>query len=317
MLSGIGLSMPRVKYISFQTEQSNAISEANILCLGNFDGVHFAHRALLRQAKKLQAEQMPFAKCGVLCFERPSVDFLSSNPPKHLTTLEQKLKYFADEGMDFAFVADFEALQGLSPEDFLKDVLIGECGCKAAVCGYNYRFGKGGTGTHDLLKELLAPQPLIVVPPVYLEGDTVSSTRIRTLLKEGKIKEANLLLTTPFSFIAPVEHGKALGRKLGTPTFNQTPPDEMLIPAHGVYLTRCLIDGTSYLGVTNIGTRPTVDADAPLNVETHLLNFDGDLYQKEIRVEFLDFIRPEQQFASVEALQKQIQEDIKTARERI
>ena len=123
--------MPRVKYISFQTEQSNAISEANILCLGNFDGVHFAHRALLRQAKKLQAEQMPFAKCGVLCFERPSVDFLSSNPPKHLTTLEQKLKYFADEGMDFAFVANFEALQGLSPEDFVKDVFLL---CAFGVC---------------------------------------------------------------------------------------------------------------------------------------------------------------------------------------
>ena len=309
--------MPRVKYISFQTEQSNAISEANILCLGNFDGVHFAHRALLRQAKKLQAEQMPFAKCGVLCFERPSADFLSSNPPKHLTTLEQKLKYFADEGMDFAFVADFEALQGLSPEDFVKDVLIGECACRAAVCGYNYRFGNRGAGTDTLLKELLAPQPVIAVQPIYLDGDTVSSTRIRALLAEGKMKEANELLTMPFSFTAPVEHGKALGRRLGTPTVNQTLPDEMLIPARGVYLTRCTIDGTSYFGVTNIGTRPTVDSNAALNVETYLLNFDGDLYQKEIRVEFLDFIRPEKQFASVEALQKQIQEDIKTARERI
>ena len=317
MLPGIGLSMPRVNYISFQTEQSSAISEANILCLGNFDGVHFAHRTLLREAKRLQAEKMPLAKCGVLCFERPSADFLSSTPPKHLTTLKQKLKYFADEGMDFAVVVDFEALQALSPEEFVKDVLINECACKAAVCGYNYRFGKCGAGTPETLKKLLAPQPVIAISPVYLQGDTVSSTRIRALLEKGKIKEANALLTTPFSITAPVEHGKALGRRLGTPTFNQTFPDEMLIPARGVYLTRCSFDGASYFGVTNIGIRPTVDADATLNAETHLLDFEGDLYQKEIPVEFLDFIRPEQQFASIEALQKQIQEDIKAARERI
>lgn len=306
-----------IKYISFQTEQSSTISEANVLCLGNFDGVHFAHRTLLQKAKALRDERIPNAKCGVFCFAEPSTDFLSSNPPKHLTTLEQKLKYFATEGMDFALVADFEALHDLPPEKFVNDVLIGQCACKAAVCGYNYRFGKGGVGTFELLQKCFPRECVIEIPPIYKDGDTVSSTRIRELLKRGKIKEANSLLTVPFSISAPVEHGKGLGHRLGAPTVNQTPPEKMLIPACGVYLTRTCIEGTLYYGLTNIGTHPTVDKNAPLNIETHLLHFDGDLYQKELTIEFLDYIRTEQYFESVEALQKQIQQDIQAAKARI
>ena len=309
--------MPSVKYISLQTEQSSKISEANILCLGNFDGVHLAHRTLLREAKMLQAQKMPGARVGIFCFEKLSTDFLSNNPPKHLSTLEQKLKFFADEGMDFAFVADFTALQDLSPEAFIKDILVGQCACKAVVCGYNYRFGKGGVGTPQMLEELFPKGGVITVPAVYVDGETVSSTRIRELLKLGKVKEANVLLTTPFSITAPVEHGKGLGRHLGAPTFNQTPSSEALIPARGVYLTRCVINCKDYYGLTNIGTHPTVDANAKLNLETHLLDFEGDLYQKELCVEFLDYIRPELCFESKEALQEQIQQDIKAVKERL
>ena len=133
----------------------------------------------------------------------------------------------------------------------------------------------------------------------------------------GGDKEANALLTTPFSIMAPVEHGKGLGRHLGFPTFNQIPPKEMLIPAHGVYLTRCEIDNKFYFGLTNVGTRPTVDVNATPNLETHLFNFVGDLYQKELLVEFLDFIRSEKRFESTEALQRQIQLDIKAVQERL
>ena len=308
--------MPSVRYISLQTEQSKN-SEVNILCLGNFDGVHYAHRSLLREAKKFQKEKMPNARVGVFCFEKLSTDFLSPNPPKHLTTLEQKLKYFADEGMDFAYVADFPSIQELSPEAFVNDVLITQCHCKAVVCGYNHRFGKGGTGTHQLLQSFFSKETAIATDPVQLGGAPVSSTRIRQLLAKGKVKEATELLTVPFSISAPVEHGKGLGRHLGAPTFNQTPPKEILIPARGVYLTRCTIDDQEYYGLTNIGTRPTVDIDANINMETHLLHFDGDLYQKELRIEFLDYIRPEQRFESKEALQKQIQQDIKAVEERL
>ena len=308
--------MPSVRYIPLQTEQSE-ISEVNILCLGNFDGVHYAHRSLFHTAKKLKDEKIPNARVGVFCFEKLSTDFLSPNPPKHLTTLEQKLKYFSDEGMDFAYIADFPSLKDLSPDAFINDVLIAQCNCRAVVCGYNHRFGKGGAGTHQLLQDVFSKENAIAEPPIYKNGDTVSSTRIRKLLSQGKVKEANELLTVPFSITATVEHGKGLGRHLGAPTFNQTPQATLLIPARGVYLTRCNVAGQEYYGLTNIGTHPTVDVDAQLNLETHLLHFEGDLYQKELRIEFLDYIRPEQRFESKEALQKQIQQDIKAAQERL
>ena len=306
-----------MQYISFQAKHADKISEANIICLGNFDGVHLAHRTLWREAKKLKEEKLPHAKCGVLCFEKPSTDYFAKNPTKHLTTLEQKLQYFAEEGMDFALIIDFGAIKNLSPEEFVNDVLINQCACIATVCGYNYHFGKGGIGNYALLQQLLSPESAIVVPAVYQDADTVSSTRIRELLKLGKIKEANTLLTTPFSITSPVERGKGLGRHLGAPTFNQTPPKELLIPARGVYLTRCTVDSQTYYGLTNIGTHPTVDIDAPLNLETHLLEFEGNLYDKELRIEFLDYIRPEQRFESKEALQNQIQQDIKAVKERL
>ena len=309
--------MPSIKCFLLQTEQSSMISEASILCLGNFDGVHYAHRTLLRQAKRMRDEKLPRARVGVFCFEKPSTDFLSTDPPKHLTTLEQKLKFFADEGMDFAYVTDFEALRDLSPEEFVNKVLIAQCNCKAAVCGFNYRFGKSGSGTPSLLKTLLGENAVVVQNAVEYNGITVSSTRIRELLNQGNVKEANALLTIPFSITAPVEHGKGLGRQLGAPTFNQLPPDGMLIPARGVYLTRCKVDGEFYYGLTNVGTHPTVDADAALNLETHLLDFGGDLYQKELTVEFWDYIRPERRFGSPKDLQEQIQQDIKAVKERL
>ena len=309
--------MPSVRYIALQTEQSSEISEANILCLGNFDGVHLAHRTLLREAKKLKAQRMPHARVGVFCFEKPSSDFLSQNPPKHLTTLEQKLSYFADEGMDFACIADFSTLQNLSPEAFINEVLISQCFCKAVVCGYNYHFGKNGAGTYQLLEKFFPATYAITVPAVYQAGEAVSSTRIRELLKSGKVKEANALLTVPFSITAPVEHGKGLGRYLGAPTFNQRPPADILIPARGVYLTSCTVGGKTYYGLTNIGTRPTIDTNAMLNLETHLLDFEGNLYEQNLRVSFLDYIRPERCFDSKEALQDQIQQDIQTVKARL
>ena len=309
--------MTPIQYIPLQAEHSNVISGANILCLGNFDGVHLAHRTLLRKAKELQTKKLPHARVGVFCFEKPSTHFLYANPPAQLTTLEQKLKFFAEEGMDFAFVADFKALQELSPEEFINDILIARCFSQGVVCGFNYRFGKGGKGTPELLQSAFGDEFTTVQSAVAYNGSTVSSTRIRGLLNKGKIAEANKLLTTPYSITATVERGKGLGRHLGAPTFNQTPPSDILIPPRGVYLTHCKIDGQGYYGLTNIGTHPTVDVDAALNLETHLLHFSGDLYQKELRIEFLEYIRPEQRFDTFEALQEQIQKDIESVKERL
>ena len=308
--------MSALEYVSLQDKTTSEISEANVLCLGNFDGVHVAHRSLIQAARNLRDTQLPHASCGVFCFRTPSSDFLFADPPRHLCSLEQKLERFAEEGMEFAVLADFQALQALSPHDFVEEVLKRDCGCVGAVCGYNYSFGQFGAGTPQMLSTLLQA-PVIVQSEICDGGIPISSTRIRTLIAEGQVRDANRLLGLPYSITAPVVHGKQLGRRLLAPTVNQFFPNKMQVPKNGVYFTQVQIDGTVYRGITNVGVHPTVDREARLNFETHLLDFKGDLYGRQLTVHFLDFIRPEYQFDSVEALQKQIQADIRAARARI
>ncbi len=285
---------------------------ACVLSLGNFDGVHLAHRALLQSAKELCEDQFPNAVSAVFCFRRPSSDYLSSTPSEHLSTLSQKLEFFRESGAKAVCLADFPTLQSLSPADFAA-LLREQCRCLAAVCGFNYRFGKNGAGQALQLESLLGA-PVLVQPEITDGEEAISSTRIRRLLSLGETEEAARLLARPFSFSSPVLHGKALGHKLGAPTVNQRFPEGLLIPRHGVYLTNCLLDGRHYHGVSNVGSHPTVDAAAEVNCETYLLDCSGDLYGKEITVSFLKFLRPEKRFASKEALMAQIQADISAAK---
>ncbi|MBR2721827.1 MAG: bifunctional riboflavin kinase/FAD synthetase [Clostridia bacterium] len=278
-----------------------------ILCLGNFDGLHVAHRQLLARAKKLRDSRFPSAVCGVFCFSQPPLEVLNQHAPAQLFTAEQKLAAFSEAGMEVAILADFSALRDLTPKAFVKEILLEQCHTVAAVCGFNYHFGKGGVGDASLLSSLLDTVEVVEEVP------GVSSSLIRSLLYEGKIEQANALLTRPYSLCAPVVHGKGLGRNLGTPTVNQQFPKSLLIPRHGVYLTSCQIGEASYFGISNVGVRPTVDQDGVANCETYLFDFDGTLYGKELTVCFLKFLRPEQKFSSKEELMAQIQKDIEQA----
>lgn len=286
---------------------------ASVLCLGNFDGVHLAHRALLDNAKNLRSRLSADTACGVFCFSSPTADYLSPTPPAHLCTLDQKLSLFYECGMEYAFVADFPLIRDLSPTDFIQKILKEQCNCAGAVCGFNFRFGKLGKGSADFLKQELGA-PVEIQEAISCNEEPISSTRIRGLLMDGRVKEAATLLCRPYSFRAPVIHGKHLGHKLGAPTLNQNIPAEMLIPAYGVYITDCEVDGKHFRGVTNVGIRPTVEKNAAVNCETYLFDFEGDLYEKEITVAFLERIRPEKQFSSQKELQEQIHKDINTAK---
>ncbi|MBQ3013659.1 MAG: riboflavin biosynthesis protein RibF, partial [Clostridia bacterium] len=286
--------------ISLSNLQPAPISEANILCLGNFDGVHLGHRTLLRAARQLREQRLPHASCGVFCFRTLPSDHLLDSPPRHISTLHQKLVAFREEGMDFAILADFEPLRSASPVEFIQSILLEQCHAAALVCGFNYHFGHKGAGNADTLKAL--PIPVTVVDEVIADGETVSSSRIRALLACGAVEEAARLLTRPYAFSAPVEHGKALGRRLGAPTINQRFPSQLQVLRHGVYVTDCFVEGARYRGVTNVGTRPTVENTSQVNCETYLLDFEGSLYEKEVEIAFLKFLRPEQRFESPDAL---------------
>ncbi len=303
----------KLECISLSTFRPISISEANVICLGNFDGVHLGHRTLLREAKRMRDARFPNARCGVFCFRTLPALTLSKQPAAQLSGTEEKLRAFAEEGMEFAVLAEFEELRNLPHEDFTDRILKEACNCVAAVCGFNYHYGYRGLGNTETLKAAF-DDALLVVNELRLDGETVSSSRIRALLSEGDVITAAKLLTHPYMLTSPVLHGKALGRRLGAPTVNQVFPHGMQIPRHGVYVTSCTVDGRTYRGVSNVGVRPTVDADALPNCETYLLDFEGELYGKELTVSFLHFLRPEQKFESTEALRTQIAADILAAK---
>ena len=165
-----------------------------VLGLGNFDGVHIAHQALFQLVKELGDHAKPHAACGAFCFTQPSADYLMSSPPLHLCTLEQKLELFRSLGIEYAFVADFSKVMHLTPSEFVRKILIDRCHCVGAVCGFNYRFGKGGSGNAQTLKELL-DAPVVIQDAVYDGSEPVSSTRIRKLLSEGYVEDAAKMLS--------------------------------------------------------------------------------------------------------------------------
>lgn len=305
--------MSAILCISLKTMKPEPLPPAAIVCLGNFDGLHVAHRELLENAKKLRLHCLPNAACGVFCFSELSSDHLSNMPPAHLCTLQQKLELFASCGMEYAFIAEFPEIKNLSPAEFATEILQKQCNCAGIVCGFNFRFGKDGKGTPELLEELLHC-PVSIQQKVTVGGKTVSSTYIRQLLFEGNAEEAAKLLARPYSFSAPVLHGKHLGTQLGTPTINQRIPQKMLAPLRGVYVTECEVDDKSFRAVTNVGLRPTVEENALVNCESFLLDFSGDLYHKTVRISFLKYLRPEIRFSSQEELREQIERDAAAAR---
>lgn len=302
--------MPMLQCIRLSTRETHSIPPKTVLCLGNFDGVHLGHRALLRRAVEIRQDKHPDAATAVFCFRSPSTDTLSPTP--HLSTLDQKLDLFAQNGIEYAILGDFPSMRELKPEEFITVVLGEECHAVAVVCGFNYRFGKGGKGTPATLGEKI--DDVAVVSEYKALGDTVSSTRIRRLLLDGNAHEAAALLARPYSIESEIVHGKALGQKMGIPTINQSIPSPMLVPRHGVYITDCEIDGMHYRGISNVGVHPTVDDGAAVNCETHLLDCNADLYGRLCRVSFLEFLRPEKKFESIDALKEQIARDIGAAR---
>ena len=303
------------KFIDLKTGNEFVPRASCVLCLGTFDGVHIGHRALIDEALKQKAQlskEYPDVLGGAWCFSQPPADFLFSTPTMHITDLDEKLALFADAGLDIAVVGNFSELCNLEKDVFVQNVLRDEAHCIRSVCGFNFRFGKGRKGTPEDLEAL--PLGNITLDAVTLDGQPVSSSMIRTLIADGNVTNASKLLGRPYSLSLPVTHGKTLGRKLGAPTANQNIPAGTLIPRRGVYVTRATVNSVSYPAITNIGVNPTVDAGEITKAETHILGFAGDIYGDRVKIEFLDFIRPEKKFSSKDELSRAIAEDITKAK---
>ena len=279
----------------------------SVIALGFFDGCHTGHRTLLREtvrrARAMHLESAVFTfsdegiKAGAL----------------RIYSLEDRLETFRRMGIEKVYLASFESLRNLSPEWFVKTVLVEMCGAKWAVSGPDFRFGKNAAGGPDTLAALMRRQGsgTTVLPPVLDRGEKVSSTSIRRALESGDMERAGRMLGEAYHLTLPVLHGKGLGHTLGFPTANQAPAHGRLLPGRGVYRTETEVDGAVYPSLTNVGLRPTVEKADGVNVETHLIGYRGDLYGKTVTVRFLQFLRPERRFDSVDALKAQLEEDVR------
>ena len=287
------------------------------LVLGNFDGVHRGHKALIEELKRLNASRRPRLPLGAFCFtEHPSHHF--GHPVPRLCSNKEKMELFRRAGLQFVIFCDFPSYKDVSPEDFVIRTLIRDCHCQMAVCGYNYTFGAKGAGKAEDLAHWLgehAGRTVSIVPPVTDGRITVSSSAIRDMLERGHPEDATRLLGHPFTLTGTVDDGKHVGRAMGFPTANLAFPDGGLIPAHGVYAVTVKIGRRSFFGISNVGTRPTFEDGEHVTCETFLFDFNGDLYGKTLEISFLRFLRAERAFPTVEALQEQIQKDILLAKE--
>lgn len=285
------------------------------IALGNFDGIHVGHRKIVENCVQKAREEGLISL--VWSFRRHPEHILKGNfSSGNIISAKDKEAILKQVGIDHLILEDFERVRDFSPEEFCDRILIRQLSARYVFCGFNFRFGKNGGGDAAFLKAYLEKKGISVFieDPVSLEGDTVSSTRIRVLLAKGDMEQVETLLGRPYSIRFPVLHGKHLGARIGFPTLNQVFPEEYVTPKKGVYAVRVTFDGKEFFGVCNVGSRPTVDSDDRIIAETHLLDFSGELYGKEVRVEFHRFLRAETKFSSLEELKEQIGKDRETAR---
>ena len=286
-----------------------------IVALGNFDGFHKGHQAVVARAvSRARAEGRPAL---VATFDPHPVRFFAPDvPPFRLTTLDQRQRLFAEAGADAMLVFHFNAeLASVMAPDFVTDYLVSRIGAAGVVTGEDFTFGKGRGGNVEVLKLLGQANRISVdsVSPVNDGGEPVSSSRIREALQAGDCETATSLLTRPFAIEGEVEHGDKRGRELGYPTANLS-LGNYLRPRFGVYAVRGLLPGGRVVnGVANVGTRPMFEPPKEL-LEPWFFDFDDDLYGQVIEVELLDFIRDEARFEDVEALKAQIARDCDAAR---
>ena len=289
--------------------------KGSIVALGNFDGFHLGHQAVVSRAvARAFHERRPVV---VATFDPHPVKFFKPDvPPFRLTSLDQRETLFAHAGADAMLVFEFnEELRSTSAEDFVGKLLAGTIAAAGVVTGDDFGFGKGRAGNVEVLRTLGAELGLVAeaVAPVIIDGERVSSGRIREALKAGDTGTSTHLLTRDFAIEGVVQRGDARGRELGYPTANLNLGDYQR-PRYGIYAVRVTLeDGTEHPGVASLGVRPTFDPPQEL-LEAHLFDFDGDLYGQKIEVALHAFIRDERKFDSVDALVAEMRNDEAEAR---
>lgn len=300
--------MKTVWYDYSKIESRNGTAVA----MGNFDGLHKGHMKLLSML--MDVSQDNGLHSMVYTFDVHPVNAIKgANTLKLIADNEYKEELLSACNLDTLFFEKFEDVKDLSPEEFVRDILVEKLNMKVAVVGLHNHYGKNSEGDVKLLRELGQKYGFLVhmIKPLYFDDVLCSSTKIRECIENGDVEMAAELLGRPFKITKPVVVGKKLGRELGYPTANMIPEPGQLIPKDGVYATNAYVDGAAYKAITNVGNDPTVGDDGKLQVETHIIGFDGDVYNETLEIEFLYKIRDEQKFDNMEALKAQLAEDEK------
>jgi riboflavin kinase/FMN adenylyltransferase len=300
-------------------DQLQDISEQppTYLAIGSFDGVHLGHQEVLHSM--VEAARRDGARTAVLTFfPHPKRVLQNLQGPYYITTLADRVQLLADQQIDLVISQPFtEEIRHTRAADFV-DQLLRYAGLRQ-LWGGNFAFGYQREGNVPFLRRLGAERGFsveLVKAMVEVNGDWVSSSRIRRCLREGHITEVNACLGRPFHVSGEVVMGDQRGRTIGFPTANLAVWDELLLPTNGVYATYAWVGETRHVAATNVGNRPTINGRS-VTVEAHLLDFDGDLYGQELRVEFIHHIRPEKKFSGLDALTTQIQADVSEIRKMI
>ena len=297
--------------IYYDIENFKSVPNA-VVTIGTFDGVHRGHQEILKnmvnRAKELDGESVV-----VTFYPHPRQVLSNDSGIRFISTQQEKISHLEALGIDNLIIINFtKEFAAISSEDFIKDYLVKNIHPAVLIIGYDHHFGKGRTGDFEMLYELGNRYNFKVekIQEQDVENVAVSSTKIRHFLENGDIKHANMLLGYEFSYTGKVVHGQQVGQKMGYPTANIDVAEEFqLIERQGVYATFAEIDGKSFPAMTYIGKRPTMHDERPQSIETYIIGFDGNLYDKEIKIRFVDFVRDDKKFDNFEALKHQINID--------
>ncbi len=287
----------------------NVPTEKTAVALGYFDGLHLGHIGVITAA--LNQSELSSAVFTFNC----DTTLPKFEAHEDIISFDNKRELMSRIGVKYLFAPDFAEVCGFTAEEFITEVLVKRLNAGFACCGRSFRFGRKGSGTPELMREIGARYGIKVevVEDICSDGIPISSTHIRELIRNGELEAANKLLGYDLWYNLPVIHGNKVGRTLNFPTINQRIPDTNIVPKYGVYKSYVEVDGRHYRGVTNIGIKPTVknrsDGTGAV-METHIIGYDGYLYGDKISVSLVSFIRPESKFSGLDELKEQIAKDI-------
>ena len=291
------------------------MEKTRVIALGFFDGMHIGHSALMKKTLEIGNEKNLIP--SVITFDKHPRCLISGENVPLINSMEDRAGLIHRVfGIDDVIFLHFDKDTAKIPWDIFIEHLVGDFGARHLVAGYNFRFGSGGKGNRELLEQKCAELGLgcDIIPEVRYDGIPSSSTYIRELLADGNVERANEFLGHPHVLTDNVRYGYRLGRTLGTPTINMIFQEGVLIPAFGVYATKVYLDdGSEHIGVANIGVRPTVGNGGQVTAETHVLNFRGNLYGRQVRVEFYKRLRSEKKFKDIGELKEQIAKDCESS----